>query len=112
MTRRTITTVRGVPSRADIARRWRGAVAIVLVAALLLGARFEALRYSGDGAGQPFAPQSALAAKPAASSTMRNACFSVRNVGMNVYDFDLRLRVEWSDAPGSFTTTVVFRAEQ
>lgn len=41
-----------------------------------------------------------------------NACFPSRGTGDNQYDFDYRLRITWTDDPGSFSSVVTYAASQ
>jgi hypothetical protein len=45
---------------------------------------------------------------PSAAAPVDNACFPERPVGSRLYVYDLRLRVDASDAPGSFAATLTF----
>jgi hypothetical protein len=45
---------------------------------------------------------------PPAGGDASSACFPVAEIGTAVYVYDVRLRVEWADAPGTFRSRVAF----
>ena len=41
-----------------------------------------------------------------------NACFETRHTGNNTYRYDFRLRVNWTDSPGTFSSIVIYAVSQ
>lgn len=66
--------------------------------------RFE-WRLAGDTGWVAFLPGSLV-------QPYDNSCFQSRAVGSNGYVYDFRLRVEWTDDPGTFQTSVTLGALQ
>lgn len=62
-------------------------------------------RLSGDAAWTAFTTATQL-------PPFDNNCFASRSTGENVYTYDFRLRVEWTDSPGTFSSEVAFAASQ
>jgi hypothetical protein len=91
----TVTVTAGVPwTGACRAQEQVGTAPTVTVA----GGRLE-WRLAGTGAWTPFAPG---VADP--------ACFPRPEIGTRTFDYDLRLRIEAADPPGTFRTVLVFAA--
>ncbi len=49
---------------------------------------------------------------PAQSTPYDNTCFASRMTGANTYQYEYRLRVDWTDDPGTFSVVVSYVATQ
>ena len=74
------------------------------ISILTSDSRFE-WRLAGARSWTPFATL-------ADGAAYENNCFERRSVGSNNYGYDFRLRVEWTDSPGTFHSDVTFEASQ